>query len=114
MVGIKPTHVLMLGIVNGPGCDGAGEAFHHEMECLVVMLDGAERLQVANGDMEFLLDFADAGLLAGLVGFELSAGELPAVLELSVSALGRKEFLAIADYGCRYVDRFHLIAPFCD
>lgn len=90
----------MLGVVDGSRDYGAGETVHYEMESLVIVLNGAEGLQVANGDMKLLLNFADTGPLAGFAGFKLSSRELPTIFELSVSALGCKELLAAADDGC--------------
>ena len=62
-------------------------------------------------DAQLFFYLADAGLLSSLIRFELAARELPAALELAISALAGEDLIAVEDDCCCYVDGFHEDAP---
>ena len=66
--------------------------------------------QFAHGDagVQLLPDFAAEGLLGGLAGFDLAAGELPPVLPVAGPALGGEDaVLGVVDDGGGNGDVFH-------
>ena len=107
-------------MVGAPGLvalgDAAEEAFHGEVEVLVVVLDRVEVAQVADAHLQFLGELAPASVAGGLAALHLAAGELPEACHLTVAALdGEHAVGAVArlDYAGRHVYRPHgpLLSP---
>ena len=86
----------------------AEEAVHREVKLGVVPLDSVQQFAHGDAGIQFLPDFAAEGLLGGLAGFDLAAGELPPVLPIAGPALGGEDaVLGVVDDGGGNGDVFH-------
>ena len=79
------------------------------MERWIIIINRAEMISNLNCGLEFFLDFSFQGLLRGFTWFHFSAWKLPAVLEISVSALCSEDLIIINNYCCNYLYIFQYI-----
>ena len=92
--------------------NGTEKAVHGQVESGVVVLDGAQEIAHTDIDGKFFLQFAGERLLRGFAGFHLAARKFPPVLEVAVTALGRKNLFvrssdAVSDDACHNLNAFH-------
>ena len=90
-----------------PAFDGAVKSVHGQVELRIVVIDRADEAAYGNVYGEFFLEFAGKRLFAGFAGFHLAAGEFPAALKVSVTALGCKDFFSVLDDACDNFDGLH-------
>ena len=76
------------------------------MELRIVPLYCVKKFSYRDFRIEFFKDFASESLRGTLPRLDFSTGELPSVLELSVSALRGEDFAVLDDYGSDDPDRF--------
>lgn len=104
---VEPAHIFVRMLLEFARFDFCEIALHREVERFIVMLDGAEILEVTDGDLEFFFNFANDSLLAGLARLQLAAGELPSVFKLAVTTLAAEYLVSVADNRCCYVNGLH-------
>jgi len=108
LVGAEPAGGLVFEEGERAALHGAEEAVHGEMKLGVVPLDGVQQFPDGDAGVQFLPDFAAEGLLGGLAGFDLAAGELPPVLPVAAAPLGGEDaVLGVVDDGGGNGDVFH-------
>ena len=87
---------------------GATETVHRQMKSGIVIVDGTYKRTDGDVGIQFLAYLANKRLLGCLTGFDLTAGELPPILPLAISALGGEDTaLGIIDDSGYNGDGFH-------
>ncbi len=107
--GGEPAGGQVLAELDSAVGNAAEVAVHGEVECGVVVLDGAEAAAYVNADAELFRYLAVQRRLGTLARFDFPAWEFPHPLEFAVSALGG-ENLPVPMYDGRYdFDSFHFL-----
>ena len=103
----EPLHRLVLDELDRALDDRREEAVHREVKVRVVAFDRDEKLLGRDAHAQLFFDLADDGLFGRFAGLHLAARELPAVLELSVSALRGEDLSVVMDDGGDDFNGFH-------
>ena len=91
-------------------------AVHREVKMLVIRLNGGDEVINLDLGIKLFLYLTLQGLFRSFTIFNLSSGEFPFILELAITALGRKDFPVSAPDDCCnnfYVFHNSILSAYC-